>query len=278
MVVTDIDAYRRLITDSYDERSKSYNESAWHRSLAKQLVDYAPPNIGDRVLDIGTGTGTVAFHSASIVGPNGNVTAIDISTGMIGKAGELLKRSMYNNIAFQVADAENLPFSRNTYDRIYCASAFFWISDKEKTLKHWFEVLAPGGIVGFHAWPEDSYVFGYVARQVLMKYGITYLAHSPTGNKDKCSKLLENAGYEHINIIEVEGGSYITLETAKDCWINEDHYPIGQYPHPLKGVPPDVLEQARRDYDAEMEKRNTDKGVWNNTTLYYVYGRKPSSA
>jgi hypothetical protein len=28
------------------------------------------------------------------------------------------------------------------------------------------------------------------------------------------------------------------------------------------------------DYDAELERHNTDKGDWNNTTLYYVYGQK----
>jgi hypothetical protein len=40
-------------------------------------------------------------------------------------------------------------------------------------------------------------------------------------------------------------------------------------------VPTEILASARRDYDAEMERRSTDKGVWNNTTLYYVYGKKP---
>jgi len=43
--VTDIHAYHKIITDSYDERSKTYNDSESHRVLAKQLVDYAPPPV-----------------------------------------------------------------------------------------------------------------------------------------------------------------------------------------------------------------------------------------
>jgi len=275
MTVTDKQAYHKIITNSYDERSKTYDESVWHRTLAKQLVDHAPPGENASVLDIGTGTGAVAFHAASIVGPGGKVIGVDISSGMIEKSESLLKDSAYGNMDFQLADAENLPFPADSFDRIYCASAFFWIADKDNTLKHWLDLLKPEGIVGFHAWPEDAYIYSYVARQVLKKYGITYLAHSPTGTRAKCAEMLEGAGYSSVDIIEDHTGSYITLEDAKRGWISEDDYPIGQYPHPVSGVPTDILEQARADYDAEMEKLNTDKGVWNNTTMYYIYAQKP---
>jgi len=35
--------------------------------------------------------------------------------------------------------------------------------------------------------------------------------------------------------------------------------------------------QARQDYIREMERRSTDKGVWNDTTQYYAYAKKPDS-
>jgi len=55
------------------------------------------------------------------------------------------------------------------------------MADKQQVLKHWYALLKPGGRVGFHAWPEASYVFGYVARQALKAHGVEYLAHSPYG-------------------------------------------------------------------------------------------------
>lgn len=278
MHVTNIHAYHKLITDSYDQRSRNYNDSEWHRALARQLVDYNPPPKHGNVLDIGTGTGAVAFHAASIVGAEGEIIGVDISEGMIAKARELLQESAFRNIEFVLADGENLAFSRNRFDRVYCASAFFWMSDKVEALKHWRELLKPGGNVGFHAWPENSYVWGYVARQVLKRYGVEYLAHAPNGSIETCTRMLEQAGYKHIDIKVVESGHYISLEEALNAWISEEHYPVGQYPHPVSITPPDILEQARKDYEAEITRLNTDKGVWNDTTIYYVFGQKPNDA
>jgi len=274
MSVTDIRAYHRLITNSYDKRSVNY----WgNESHAYPLVERARPDPGDCVLDIGTGTGIVAFRAAPFVGPEGHVVGIDISKGMIAKARENREQRKAWNVHFHIADGEKLPFAKNTFDRIYCAAAFFWIVNKGEALKHWFDLLKPGGVVGFHAWPEYSYVHSQVAQQVLRRYGITYLAHTPTANKEICIELMRSAGYRQIDIQEKEEGSYCSLQAAKDSWIDEDHYPIGQYPHPVTGVAPEILAQARRDYDAEMERRNTDKGIWNNTSLYFIYGKKTTA-
>ena len=276
MNVSNKNAYHKIITDSYNERSRNYNDSGWHRSLAEKLVEISPPEKDSNILDIGTGTGAAAFRSASYLDPDGMVIGIDISEGMIRKACEIQNSSPIQNLYFQIADGENLPFLQNIFDRIYCASAFFWIVNKEQTLTHWFDLLKPGGIVGFHAWPETAYVFGYIAQKVLSKYGINYLAHSPTGTQEKCRELLTNSGYENIKIIKIEDGHYLSLDEAKEAWITLDHYPIGQYPHPIANVSSDILSQAKVDYESEMDKLNTEQGVWNNTTMYYVYGQKPN--
>lgn len=274
MYVSDFDAYQKIITDSYDERSEQYAQSKWHKGLAEQLVDYFPPKVGDSVLDIGTGTGAAAFHCSQLVGQSGSVLGIDISNGMISKAMELQDKLEHKNLELKVGDGESLNYPDNSFDRIYCASAFFWIADKDRSLSNWCRMLKPGGILGFHAWPETSYVFGYVARQVLKKYGVEYLAHSPTGSQEICKSLLERAGFSKVDIKEIRGGHFLSLKDAKEAWISEEHYPIGQYPHPAVSTPKEVLDNAKVEYDAEMEKLSTEEGVWNDTTMYYVYGVK----
>ena len=274
MFVSDYQAYQKIITDSYDERSKLYAKSKWHRSIAEQLVDYYPPKYGDLVLDIGTGTGSAAVHCSGLVGLSGRVLGIDISKGMISEAERIKNESQFENLDFSVADGEEIDFAENSFDRIYCASAFFWIADKPKALNNWRRMLKPGGVLGFHAWPETSYIFGYVARTVLKNYGVEYLAHSPTGSKKICESLLVNSGFSEIDIKEVSEGHYLTLEDAKDSWITEEHYPVAQYPHPVSVTSQEILDQAKSDYDAEMEKRATDEGVWNDTSFFCVYGVK----
>jgi len=274
MFVSDYKAYQKMIADSYDVRSKLYAKSKWHRSIAEQLVDYYPPKDGDSVLDIGTGTGSAAFHCSGLVGSTGKVVGIDISKGMISEAERIKTESKICNLEFEVADGEVINFAENRFDRIYCASAFFWIADKPKALNNWRRMLKPSGVIGFHAWPETSYIFGYIARKVLMNYRVEYLAHSPTGTIEICESLLVNSGFSNIDIKEVKEGHYITLDEAKDSWITKEHYPIGQYPHPVSVTSQEILDQAKLDYDVEMEKLATDKGVWNDTSFYCVYGVK----
>lgn len=275
MSVSDLAAYHKLITDSYDQRSTNYNDSLQHREQAQQLVDYYPPPPAGRVLDVGTGTGAAAFHAAGYVGEKGEVLGVDISTGMISKARSLLQDSGLPHVRFVQADGERLQHPGAYFDRIYCASAFFWMTDKQQTLNHWHRLLKPGGRVGFHAWPETSYVWGYVARQALQAQGVEYLAHSPYGSVEIITGLLTRAGYEDIDVKIIESGYYLSLQEAIDAWITETDYSIGQYPHPVAVTPPDILEEARQGYIREMESRNTAKGVWNDTTQYYVYAKKP---
>jgi hypothetical protein len=135
-------------------------------------------------------------------------------------------------------------------------------------------LLKPGGCLGFHALPETSYVWVSEVRNVLANYGISYVLNKPTGSVEKCDQLLTEAGFRKINIREEKEGWFIPLEQAKSTWLQEDHFSPGQHPNPLVGVPDDILAQAKRDYEARLEELNTDKGVWNDISMYYIHAKK----
>lgn len=274
MNIEGLQVYHKHITDTYDERSGDHDKSEWHRKTALRLVEELPPRAGDNVLDIATGTGTIAFHAASLVGPNGKVVGVDLSKGMLAQANEKLAVSSLRNLGFILADAERLEFPVNSFDRMYCASAFFCILDPLATLRHWHDLLKPGGGLGFHALPETSYLWVSVARSVLVNYGISYVLNTPTGTIEKSRQLLKAAGFETINIREERNGYYIPLEEAKTTWIQRDDFLPGQFPHPLADVPTEILKQGQLDYEARIEELATDKGVWNDITMYYIYVQK----
>lgn len=271
--VSDKRAYHQRIVDSYDERAAVYDKHVWARENSIQTVDYCPPRPGDSVLDIATGSGTIAFYVAGLVGPQGSVTGIDISKGMLKRCNEKLNETTLTNLKFIYADAERLSFAPNSFDRIYCSSALYWMINPLAALRHWFELLRPGGQLGFNAWPDNLFLWGDGARRSLRKFGVNFTVHEATGNKKRTRELMELAGFSNIRIHEVKDGQYVD---AGDCGpvLALDAYTPGQHPNPIANVPEEILLLAQKDYEAEIRKRTTDQGIWLDKTMYYVYGER----
>ncbi|WP_455221146.1 class I SAM-dependent methyltransferase [Kaarinaea lacus] len=275
--VSDRQAYHETITNSYDKRSVNYDNSQWHRDVAINTVNYCPPEEGQKVLDVATGTGTIAFYTSELVGSSGHVIGIDISNGMLNKCNEKLASSNLNNLEFQFGDGENLDFPPNSFDRIYCSSAFFWMSHPLATLRHWYELLKPGGQIGFNTSPSKSFFWGDGARRALAKHGIQYICNIPAGDHDDARRLVELAGFTNFRFHQVENGCFLKTEETKKPLLTLQHYAPGQHPHPLENVSEDTLRLAQRDYEAEIDELATEQGVWHDMTQYYIFGQKALS-
>lgn len=229
---TELNQYKQEIADLYTRRSQTYDNSDWHLQIARRLVEYGRVSRGQQVLDIATGTGHAAIAAAEIVGSEGRVIGVDISPGMLDVARNKAIELNLNNTEFVLADAENLDFPGNTCDRIFCSSAFIWMSDLHAALTHWHTFLKPGGIIGIHAFADTAFVEGIVTQKVAEKYDISFNMNKPTGTVEKCQNLLEQAGFKEIEIKTEQDGSYISLEKAKAMWAGSSHPAPGQYPPP----------------------------------------------
>ena len=265
--------YKDSVADYYSRRSADYDSSAWHVQIARKLVDFSNVHSGAQVLDICTGTGMVALYAASKVGQNGAVIGVDISAGMLDKAIANTTAAGIPNVSFEMGDGENLSYAPNTFDYIFCSSAFIWMTDLPAALLSWKELLKPKGTLGFHAFSENAFVEGTVAQSVLSQYGVSYLMSKPTGTVEKCHALLEGAGYRNIRIEVDEASAYIGLEKAKRAWVSALHPAPGQYPHPLTELTPAQLIAAQKQYEHELERRNTENGIVNDMTTFYVAAR-----
>jgi arsenite methyltransferase len=97
---------------------------------------------GERVLDVGTGTGRLAELAADLVSPGGSVFGIDPLESRIAIA----RRRQSANLSFETGQAEDLSrFANDTFDVVYLNSVLHWISDKAQVLRELFRVLRPGG-------------------------------------------------------------------------------------------------------------------------------------
>src|SRR5215467_8657715 len=71
---------------------------------------------GERVLDLGSGAGTDSLIAAQMVGPEGQVTGIDMTPAMLAKARAAAAEMGATNLEFIEAEAERLPFAEESFD------------------------------------------------------------------------------------------------------------------------------------------------------------------
>lgn len=99
---------------------------------------------GERVLDVCTGTGELAFLLAQRVGQRGLVTGADFCEEMLERA-RAKTGDGHQNLAFILSDARNLPFPDNTFDAVTVAFGMRNIPDTSLALRSIKRVLKPGG-------------------------------------------------------------------------------------------------------------------------------------
>ena len=133
------------------------------------IVDLAALRPGERVLDVGCGTGSLSVALKASAGPAGSVHGIDASREMIHLARRNASRAGVN-VTFQVGLAEALPFPDGTFDLVVSQLAIHHLPDdlKQSAFGEMHRVLKAGGrclIVDFE--PPRSGPWRLVARMVL---------------------------------------------------------------------------------------------------------------
>jgi ubiquinone/menaquinone biosynthesis C-methylase UbiE len=116
------------------------------RVYREKLLDLAGIGPGDNVLDIGSGTGTLAISAWRRVRPTGSVTGTDISKPMLAAARRKSRRAGAE-IAFMEADATSLPFADASFDVVLMTTVMHMVptAGRPKVLGEMARVLKPGG-------------------------------------------------------------------------------------------------------------------------------------
>jgi arsenite methyltransferase len=106
-------------------------------------LDLAGLTPGTRVLDLGSGSGTDSFAAALLVGPNGQVTGVDMTDEQRAKADRL--RGGAAHIRFVPGRLEDLPFEDASFDVVISNGVVNLCPDKTRVFAEAARVLAPGG-------------------------------------------------------------------------------------------------------------------------------------
>jgi phosphatidylethanolamine/phosphatidyl-N-methylethanolamine N-methyltransferase len=108
------------------------------RLLALQRMGIAP---GDRVLEVGVGTGI----NAALYPRGCHVTGIDFSASMLEKARERMARKGLSHVRLLEMDAAQLTFPDNSFDVVYAAYLINCVPDPVKVVREMRRVCRPGG-------------------------------------------------------------------------------------------------------------------------------------
>lgn len=112
---------------------------------------------GQRVLDVATGTGLAAEAALRIVGPEGHVSASDVSLAMAEQAGHRLATAP--NTAVSVQDGQAMTYGDANFDALMCSLGLMFFPDPARGVAEFHRVLRPGGraAVSVMTVPERSY-------------------------------------------------------------------------------------------------------------------------
>ena len=100
---------------------------------------------GERVVDLGSGSGMDAFVAARNVGPEGRVVGVDMTDAQLGKARRLAAAAGFGNVAFRKAYIEETGLESGSFDCIISNGVINLAPDKARVFREVSRLLRPGG-------------------------------------------------------------------------------------------------------------------------------------
>lgn len=197
------------------ENYERYFVPAIGEPVSRKLLRAAALRPGERVLDVGCGTGIVARLAAEAVGPAGSVVGLDVEPGMLAVA-----RSAAGEAAIEwiEANAESIPLADENLDVVLCQMSLQFVPDRPRAVEEMRRVLVPGGRLVLTVPGPASAFFTALSEGLARHVGPMASAFVERvfslHDVDELTSLLEDAGLREIRVVarEIE----LSLPPPKD--------------------------------------------------------------
>ena len=123
-------------------------------TFGDKALDTLNPQSGERILEIGCGTGTTTLALGGRVGTSGEILAADLSRPMLNKAIERANVSAEHPITFVEADAQVHSFPTATFDAVYSRFGVMFFDDPIAAFRNIRKAVRPGGRMAYVCWAD----------------------------------------------------------------------------------------------------------------------------
>ncbi len=244
------------LAETYDRLSDSQYQAG------TKLVGRLALKPGDRVLDVGCGTGRLAEWIFGCVGVDGAVVGIDPLAERIAIA---RKRSPH--IRFEVAQAENLSlFGDESFDALCLSAVFHWVQDKPKALDEIARVLRKGARMGITTLPSELQragtlvkVCGQVIRRASYRERLDFDPYASGHTGPTVT--------ETIQMLTASGLELLELHVVQTPQLHEsgreviDHVESSSFGNFLSRVPPELRETFQADLAKAFDELKGPTGI-----------------
>lgn len=193
----------------FDRRARTYEggvTARWRDPVQRASLEALDLSPADRLLDVGCGTGAASRTAAEM---GASVIGVDLSPKMVKEAMTLAGTT--ENLAFEVADVEHLPFPDGRFTAVLCSNAFHHYPDPSRAVAEMARVLAPGGRLALGDATSDLRA-SRVADRFLRWFEP---GHVRLYRSAELGAFVQGAGLERVQLRRISDGGFAIVRGAK---------------------------------------------------------------
>lgn len=254
--------------------------SDWTAAATGLVVEASRAKPGDRVLDVASGTGRVAFAIVHRVRPGGSVVSSDLVDEMVRGAERIGRAAGVADVSYRQADAEALPFGDASFDVATCLHGVMFFPRPERALREIHRVLAPGGRVVLLAWgpPERNPFFetltGPFLRRLPDKPAEDDAGPFRFAASGRLAKAMTAAGFDRVDE-SVREIPWDYPGTPEDFWVAAQEISSSLFGWFRESLTAGAFDAASREVQAGLRERFDGRKVAFSAAMVLASGERP---
>ncbi len=265
---------KQMIQQAFDTVAPGYDHPslAFFPQTAAQMIERLDPLPHAHLLDVCTGTGVVALAAAEKM-PEGRVTGVDLSSGMLAQARTKARDRGLSNIEFVHSDLAHLDYPAQHFDLVTSSFGLFFMDDMAQALRHMLGMLRPGGYIAISSFVDNA--FNPMSDIFLQRYEsfgkqVPPLSWKRLSNETLIEELFSGADLETPSFYRLPLGFDMT--SADNWW---DIVWNAGFRGLLNQLTEEEQQVFKRQHFEEINQLCAQQPVWLDTGVILAIARKP---